>query len=196
MSSFVDEFMQNYGPEVTRGLSSNLGINKNTAMQLIPQVLPLVLGGLRRQKDRHGGAPRVDHILNKYGSAGVLEHITDTMSEKAHDDSVDPRLGGLLGDSGIEATNVLAKNFKLDSSVLMKMIPMVTPIILGALTRKRDTEGAGSSGIASLLDQDGDGSVLDDVAGFLIRGMSGSGRGGRQANVLGGLLGGLFGKKR
>ncbi|MBN1998035.1 DUF937 domain-containing protein [candidate division KSB1 bacterium] len=196
MSSFIDDFMQQYGSEVTKGLTSNLGINKKTAAQLIPQVLPLVLGGLRRQKDDQGGAPRVDHILNKYGSASVLNNILGTMSEKAQDDRVDPRLGGLLGESGIEATKVLANNFKLDSSVLMKMIPMISPIILGALTRKRDTEGAGASGIAALLDQDGDGSVLDDVAGFLLQGLSGSGKRSSQANVLGGLLSGLFGKKR
>jgi len=51
------------------------------------------------------------------------------------------------------------------------MIPVLAPLILGALSRKRDTTGSsGISGIGSLLDANGDGSIIDDVAGFLLRG--------------------------
>ena len=42
--------------------------------------------------------------------------------------------------------------------------------------------------ITKLLDADGDGSIIDDVAGMLLGGNSKKKRG------LGGLLGGLFGK--
>jgi hypothetical protein len=69
----------------------------------------------------------------------------------------------------------------------MKIIPMIAPLVLGALTRKRDSGGAGLAGIANLLDSDGDGNILDDVAGFLTQGQGG--------NLLGGLLGGLLKKK-
>ncbi len=69
----------------------------------------------------------------------------------------------------------------------MKIIPMIAPLVLGALTRKRDSGGLGLQGIAGLLDRDGDGNILDDVAGFLTQGQGG--------NLLGGLLGGLL-KKR
>ena len=40
--------------------------------------------------------------------------------------------------------------------------------------------------ISSLLDSDGDGSILDDVAGMVL--------GGKKSGGIGGLLGGLFGK--
>ena len=195
MANFVEEFMKTLGPEVSKQLSANLGIDENTASQIIPQVAPMILGGLRKQKDEHGGEARIDHILNKYGSASALDNIAGLFSEKAHDKNPDPRLGGLLGDSGVQATNLISKQFGLNSSTAMKLIPMLAPVVLGALTKKRDTEGAGSSGIAALLDRDGDGSVLDDVAGFLMQSLSGSGsqRGG---GLLGSLLGGLFGGKR
>ena len=195
MPGFVDEFMSTFGPQVTKELSKNMGIQKSAANQIVPQLIPMILGGLRKQKDEHGGEARVDHILNKYGSSNVLDNIGGLFSQKAKDESVDPRLGGLLGESGVQATNMIADKFQLDGSIASKLIPMLAPVVLGALTQKRDTEGAGSSGIAALLDQDGDGSILDDVAGFLMQGLFGSGsqRGG---NVLGSLLGGLFGKRR
>jgi hypothetical protein len=195
MASFVDEFMKSMGPEVSRQLSRQLGISKRTAAQLIPQVAPLILGGLKRQKDEQGGAPRVDHILNKYGDPGVLDHIGELFADKAREKNPDPRLGGLLGESGVEAANMMSKQYKMDQGTAARLIPMLAPIVLGFLTRKRDQGGSGSSGIASLLDHDGDGSVLDDVAGFLMQGMAGGG-GRRQGNVLGSLIGGLFGKRR
>jgi hypothetical protein len=93
--------------------------------------------------------------------------------------------------------NFLSNQFKIDGSTATKLIPMLAPVLLGFLTKKRDQEGMGSSGIASLLDQDGDGSVLDDVAGFLLQGMSGSGSSSKgSGGLLGGLLGGLFGGRR
>ena len=79
----------------------------------------------------------------------------------------------------------------------MKIIPMLAPIILGMLNRTRTSGGAGSAGVADLIDQNGDGNILDDVAGFLTQGMGGgqnsqAGAGG----LLGGLLGTLLGGQR
>ena len=194
MANFIEEFMQSMGPEVSKQLASSLGVNKKTASQVIPQVAPLILGGLKKQMQEHGGEARVDHILNKYGSADVLDNIGGLFSDRARDEHPDPRLGGLLGDSGVQAANMISKQFKLKENVAMKIIPMLAPVLLGALTQKRDKGGAGSSGIASLLDADGDGSILDDVAGFLMSGLSGGGS--KKGGALGSLLGGLLGKRR
>ncbi len=182
--------MGSFGPEVSSQLSSKLGLDANTASQILPQVAPMILGGLKRQMEERGGAPRIDHILNKYGSASVLDDIGGLFGMQAKSQNPDPRLGGLLGESGVQAANMLSQNFNLDRNTAMKIIPMLAPIILGFLTQKRDAGGAGSRGIAALLDQNGDGSVLDDVAGFFMRSLGG-GQSSQQAG--GGLLGGLLG---
>jgi len=196
MASFIEEFMGSLGPEVTKQVANNLGIKKKTAEQIIPHIVPMILSGLRKQKDEHGGPERVDHILNKYGNPGVLDNIGDLISQKAREENPDPKLGGLLGDSGVQAANLISQKFGLNASTAMKLIPMLAPLVLGALSRKRDQEGAGTSGIAALLDQDGDGSILDDVAGFLMKGLFGGGGGGQQRrNPLGSILGSLFGRR-
>ena len=195
MGSFIDDLVGSLGGDVSKQVSSTLGIEPDKVMQMLPQVAPLILSGLKKQKDEHGGAERVDHILNKYGSASALDNLGDLFSSKAKDDNPDPNLGGLLGNAGGDAVNFLTNQFNLDGNTAMKLIPMLAPVILGFLTKQRDQGGLGSSGISSLLDQDGDGSILDDVGGFLMQSMGGSSQksGG---NLLGGLLGGLFGKKK
>jgi hypothetical protein len=197
MGGVIDDFMSVLGNDVASQASSKLGVGQDTIKQIIPQIAPLILGGLKRQKDEHGGADRVDHILNKYGDASVLDNLSNLFETKAKDENPDPNLGGLLGSSGGgDAVNVLSNNFNVDGSVLTKLIPMLAPVLLGFLTKKRDTDGLGSSGIASLLDQDGDGSVIDDVAGFLLQGMSEGSTKKSSGGLLGSLLGGLLGGRR
>ncbi|MFC2164081.1 DUF937 domain-containing protein [Acidobacteriota bacterium] len=194
MASFIEELMESFGPEVNRSLSANMGLDQKTVGQVIPAIAPLILGGLKRQMETRGGADRADHILNKYGSADVLNRIDDEIATRSRDENPDPRLGGLLGDSGVQAADTISKQFKIDPSIAMKLIPVLAPIILGALSNKRDKDGLGSNGIASLIDQDGDGQILDDVAGFLMQGLSSSGSG--QGGGLLGMLGGLFSKRK
>lgn len=194
MAGFIDEFLKSYGPEVTQQMSKNFNVDKGTVQKLIPALAPLILAGLKKQKDTQGGDARVDHILNKYGDSSVLNNIKDLISTKAQASQVDPNLGGLLGDNGgLQAAQALGGKLNIDSATIMKMIPALSPLILGALTKKRDTGGKGLTGIGALLDADGDGSILDDVAGFLMKkgGASGSSGGG----ILGTLLKGLGGRR-
>lgn len=191
MPNFLEDFMSSMGPEVAKKLGSSLNVDQGTIQKIIPLVAPMILGGLKKQSENFGGQQRVDHILNKYGSADVLQNLDQLFSKKMNDPKADPKLGGLLGDSGTQAANLISKNFNLDSSTAMKLIPMLAPVILGFLTNKRDSQGAGSSGIASLLDQNGDGSILDDVAGFILNQATGQ----KSGNLLTNLLGSLFGKK-
>lgn len=193
MGNFLDDFMKSVGGNSTGQIANSLGIEQKTVQQMMPQVVPMILGGLKKQKDEHGGETRIDHILNKYGDAGVLNNLSNLFQSKAEDTNPDPNLGGLLGNSGSQAVSMLANQFKLDSGIVSKFIPMIAPMVLGFLTKKRDNEGSGSSGIAALLDQDGDGSILDDVSGFL---MGSSGKSNNLGGTLSGLMGGLFSKKK
>ena len=196
MGDFVKDFMKQFGPDVSQHLSANLGLDQKAATQLIPQVIPMIMGGLKRQMETRGGADRLDHILNKYGSEDVLGRIGEVMSAKAQDANPDPQLGGLLGQSGLQASEMIAQKFGLRSEKAMSLIPMLAPLILGALSKqKNQAGGAGLGGLAALVDRDGDGDILDDITGFLGPALGGgTSKGG--GGLLGSLLGGLSGKKR
>ncbi len=191
MAGLIDEFMKNYGSEVTEQMSSGLNVDQGTVQKLIPKLAPLILSGLKVQKDTMGGDDRVDHILNKYGDSSVLNNIRDLISSKTQDTAADPNLGGLLGaNGGVQAAQTLAKSLNIDPSAIMKMIPTLAPLLLGFLSKKRDTDGSGIKGIGSMLDADSDGRIIDDVAGYLMKGSSATGT-TRGKGILGSLLGGL-----
>jgi len=191
MANFIDEFMKTYGGEVSSQMAANTGLDQKTVQSLLPKLAPLILGGLKKQKDERGGDARVDHILNKYGDPSVLNNIKDLISSKTNDPAADANLGGLLGaNGGIQAAQALGKSLNIDASKIMKMIPALAPIILGALSRKKTTASGGIGGIGSLLDADGDGSIIDDVAGYILKG--GVSQQTKGKSILGSILGGMF----
>jgi len=193
MSNFLDDLMgQLNGGGATDKISSTLGIDPKILQQAIPVIAPMILGGLKNQSENNGGQERVDHILNKYGDPGALTDVDSHVEKMADKDNYDSNLGGLLGNSGSQVTDVLTKNFNLDGGTAAKIIPMLAPLILGYLSKKRDNNPEGSSGFASFLDQNGDGSVVDDVIGFFSNKQqtTNQGSGGGLMDILGGLLGG------
>ncbi|MCX6567010.1 MAG: DUF937 domain-containing protein [Candidatus Aminicenantes bacterium] len=129
--AFLDEFMETFGGQAGKDLSSNLGIKKSAAAQIVPAVVPMILGGLKRQMESQGGTARVDHILNKYGSDSVLNDIAGAIGNRSGQ-AADASLGGLLGNSGLQATDMIAQRFKLDPGLAAKIIPALAPLILGA----------------------------------------------------------------
>lgn len=60
--------------------------------------------------------------------------------------------------------------------------------MLGGNSNERE-----QSFLEQILDADGDGSIVDDVAGMVLGNASGSQQ--KSGGLLGGLLGGVFGKK-
>ncbi|NNG26246.1 MAG: DUF937 domain-containing protein, partial [Ignavibacteriaceae bacterium] len=121
MGNLIEDFIGSMGSEVSQKMSKKTNIDQGTISQLLPVIAPMILGGLKKQKDERGGQDRVDHILNKYGDPSVLGNLDGLFQQKLDDKSTDPNLGGLLGNAGSDATNLLSQNLKgVDSSIVAK----------------------------------------------------------------------------
>ncbi|MEO6693916.1 MAG: DUF937 domain-containing protein [Ignavibacteria bacterium] len=192
MSDFFSDLMNNIGGGAADKIGNTLGIDPNIITQAIPVLAPMILGGLKKQSEDNGGQERVDHILDKYGDPDVLDNVDKHVDQVSNTDNFDTNLGGLIGNSGSQVTDVLSKKFNLDGSTAAKIIPMLAPLIMGYLTKRRDNNPQGSQGFASFLDQNGDGSIVDDVMGFFSgkKDDNNQGSGGGLMDMLGGLLGG------
>ena len=192
MSDLINDLLNSLGGNsATEKIGSSLNIDPNIIQQAIPIIAPMILGGLKKQSENFGGQERVDHILNKYGNPEVLNNVDGHINQSLKQESFDTNLGGLLGNSGSQITDVLSNKFNLDGSTAAKIIPLVAPLILGYLTKSRNTDPQGSAGFASFLDQNGDGSIVDDVVGFFSgsKPQQNEGSGGGLMDILGGLLG-------
>jgi hypothetical protein len=94
-------------------------------------------------------------------------------------------LGSLMGQLGGGGIGEIARTVGVSSSDVTNVLGGAVPAIMAGLTRN-SASGDGAAGLASALDRDHDGSVLDDVMGFL----GGGGDLASGAGILGQVLGG------
>lgn len=200
MSSLLDELLGSIGPGLEENLSRELGIPRNQAGSVIREAGPIIIGGMKRQRDTRGGDPRVEHILEKYGKPDVLDDIGGTVRRQVERRDTDPDLGGLVGGNGERISEHYSEKLNINLDLAKKILPILAPLILGAMTRRRNTSSAGMGGLGAILDRDGDGSILDDIGGYLGGGGGGLGGGGygqaaprrRGGGLLGTILGFLL----
>jgi hypothetical protein len=158
-------------PEGASALSNAL--DRDHDGSILNDVMGMVTGA-----NRNAGAGGID--LNRMlNGAGILSHV--------------------LGGKQSGAIDMISKMSGLDSSKTGSLMTMLAPVIMGALGKAKRENNLDSSGISDLLtgtvkknadsnpllslatkflDQDGDGSIMDDLAGMGMK-----------------MLGGLFGRK-
>lgn len=104
-------------------------------------------------------------------------------------------LMGILGRqlSG-DALSQIGSAIGADEQSTQKAIAAALPALLGGLARNATSSSQGATALASALDRDHDGSVLDDVGGLLSGFLGGSaGSGGGLGSLLGAAVGMLGG---
>ena len=97
--------------------------------------------------------------------------------------NIEGLLGQVLSGNNL---NAISQSIGADESTTSSAIQAALPMLVGALARNASSEG-GASALAGALDQDHDGSVLDDIAGFVLGGGAQQRNG---AGILGHVLGG------
>lgn len=99
--------------------------------------------------------------------------------------NIEGLLGQVMSGGNLGA---ISQTIGADESTTSTAIQAALPMLIGAMARNTQSED-GASALAGALDRDHDGSVLDDIAGFVMGG------GAQQSNGAG-ILGHIFGGKQ
>lgn len=94
-------------------------------------------------------------------------------------------LGSLMQQLGGGGVNEIARSVGLSSSDVGNVLAGAVPAMMAGLTRNAAASG-GAEGLLGALDRDHDGSILDDVMGYLGGGGNLAGGAGILSHVLGG----------
>ena len=191
--SLIKELLSEHGGELAGVLKSQLGLDADQAQGAIESVAPLVLNGLKSQQEA-GGADALSGILSSLGSSeSLLGNLGGLSSLLGGSQQGGNPLEALLGGSsaGGAATNALSKKLGIGGDKAGSIMTMLIPVIFAFIQKKgrEDTKTPDQlTGISAILDRDGDGSALDDIAGMVLN--SKGGRGG-----LGSIIGSLLGRR-
>lgn len=212
MASILDLLQSDLGQTLINGAAQKTGQPSDKTANVLSQAMPLILGAMQRNASTPEGASALNSALSdQRHSGGVLDMLGGLFGDGAGspDDLVNDGagiLGHVLGAKQPQVESALSKSSGMDMDSVSQIIKIAAPILMGVLGKQKQSSNVDQNGIGDLLgsvlgqsgthdqsfieqilDADGDGSIVDDVAGMVLGG-------NKKKGGLGGLLGGLFGK--
>lgn len=212
MSGILDLLNSDLGKTIINGVSGSTGTDQNKTSSVLTMALPVLMKAMQRNASTPQGAEGLMNALSNKHDGSILDNLGGLfgggVDEEVKTDG-DKILGHVLGQKRQGVEQVLGQKSGLDAGSVANILKVAAPILMGVLgkqTRQQNVSSSNGIGdllggmlggssakqeqsfLESILDADGDGSVVDDVAGMLLGGE-------KKKSGLGGLLGGLFGGK-
>jgi hypothetical protein len=212
MASILDLLQTDLGQTLINGAAQKTNTSKDQTANVLSQAMPLILGAMQRNARTPEGAASLSSALeNPKHNGGVLDMLGGLFGDGpgSPDDLVSEGsgiLGHVLGNKQPQVENAISTSSGVNADSVAQILKIAAPIIMGLLGKQKqekqvsqnnigDLLGSvmGQSGshddsfLTTILDADGDGSMIDDVAGMVLGGNN-------KKKGLGGMLGGLFGK--
>ena len=196
MTNLMDLIKSQLTDSVMDQISGQLGTNRKQTEVATDDVLASLIEGLARNTHQTGGADALANALEKDHDGSLLDNLHDVIDGKAVQNN--PRaangtgiLKHILGGNQSGIMDMIGQLSGIGSGKTGSLMTMLAPIVLQMLGKQkrqqnldkdgltsildntvkqtRTTQGGASGGLLkSLLDKDGDGSIVDDVAGMVL----------------------------
>jgi hypothetical protein len=194
--NFLDELNSQYGSQVSSHLSSQFGLDPSQTEGILAKAAPFLLGGLRGQMEQGADESALRGVIESHADEGGLNDLGGYFSRAAEGGgggAGGPDISGLLGGNQSHAAQALGNQLGISPDLMAKILPLLLPLILGAVLQKsRSGGGGGGGGMPQGGGGGGDGG-LGSILGGVLGGGSGGGGGGGMGDVLGAVLGGAGG---
>jgi hypothetical protein len=169
-------------------VSRQLGVGEAQASTAIKAAVPLLVGALQRGASSPTGLDSLAGALDRDHDGSVLDDIGGFLGGGGGGAAGAGAgiLGHVLGSRQNNVAASLGKSTGLDTGQILQLLTMLAPLVMGALGRAKRQGPAGSGGLTDILggatrqvdqqapdlmsslgrmlDTDGDGSPIDDIA--------------------------------
>lgn len=212
MAGILDLLNSDLGKTIISGVSGSTGTDQDRTGSVLTMALPVLMKAMERNASTPEGAEGLLGAIKGKHDGSILDNLGDLFGGGVNEEVVndgDKILGHVLGAKRDGVQQVIGQKSGLDSGSVANILKVAAPILMGVLGKQASQNNVSSTNdlggllggllggnetkneqsfLEKILDADGDGSIIDDVAGMVLGGGS-SKKGG-----LSGLLGGLFGK--
>ena len=212
MAGILDLLNSDLGKTIISGVAGSTGNDTNKTSSVLTMALPVLMKAMQRNAATPQGAEGLMGAIQGKHDGSILDNLGGLFGGGVNDDVKQDGqkiLGHVLGAKQNGVEKIIGEKSGLDAGSVANILKVAAPILMGVLGNQAKQQNVSSSNgigdllggmlggnsaekeqsfLESILDADGDGSVIDDVAGMVLG--NASKKGG-----LGGLLGGLFGGK-
>ncbi|TDQ29722.1 DUF937 domain-containing protein [Tenacibaculum caenipelagi] len=214
MAGILDLLNSDLGKTIVSGVAESTGQDTNKTSSVLTMALPVLMKAMQRNTSTREGAEGLIGALNKH-DGGILDNLGDLFTGGVNTDILQDGskiLGHVLGNKQQGVEQIIGQKSGISASAVADILKTAAPILMGILGKQSRQENVSTSDdlggliggllggnsaqkeqsfLEQILDADGDGSIVDDVAGMVL----GNADKQKSGGLLGGLLGGVFGKK-
>jgi len=190
-------------------LSQHIGAEPEQTAQATNGIFATLLGGLANNASSEGGLSSLASALDRDHDGSILDDLAGMVGGMMQGSGQDTRatngtgmLNHILGDRQEVAAEQIGQSSGLSAGQVMKLLPILAPIVMSVLGKARSQGGLDLGSLANVLmggaqqaqQQGGMGDLLGNILGSV---MGGGGQQQQQSggDLLGSVLGGLFGKR-
>lgn len=201
MFSLQDLLGQDQGNQAVDQISRNIGADNSAVSSAIQLALPMILNGLANNASTPQGAQNLDNALSNDHDGSILGDIGSLagMIFGGQQAAPPPRqadAGGILshifgGNQG-NVTQQVSQQSGLNIGQVAQILMFLAPIVMGYLGKQKQEQGLDANGLQNMLgqqqqqiqqspqgsflermlDSDGDGSAMDDIASMAFKYMT------------------------
>lgn len=175
-------------------LSQQIGGDKEQTASAASGIITTLLGGLAKNASSQEGADALAGALDRDHDGSIFSNLAGLLGGQEQTSTTNGLgiLQHILGDKTGGAASMIGQLSGLSSDQSGNLMQLLAPILMGALGQAKQQNGLDGGGVASLLsnlvtqqssnsstsplmnlatqflDKDGDGSIMDDVAGMVM----------------------------
>jgi len=176
MAGLIDMIINN--PAIAKTIAKQVGIDLDDAGSIIGKLAPILMGGAKSNLESDKNSGGLLKHLESSNYADMFDKPEESIRKGKYTDMGNDILAELTGskENSREVARHVEKETGVSSSIIKSILPMLAPMIIGALTKKtapvinefnQQKRSSGLDGIlSSLIDQDNDGSMIDDIMGM------------------------------
>ncbi|HJR17727.1 MAG TPA: DUF937 domain-containing protein [Gemmatimonadales bacterium] len=186
--ALLEILQQRLGSDAVNQISRRLGADPGTTSNAIDAALPLLISALARNTSDGEQAKSLANAVSQDHDGSVLNDVPGFVS-RASEKPGQGILSHVLGGRQQTVQNGLSQVTGLEAGKTGTLLTLLAPLVMGALGRAKNENGLDAGGLSTLLtgeqehlkqaapgimgglsrflDQDNDGSIMDDVGGML-----------------------------
>ncbi len=212
MAGILDLLNSDLGKQIISGVSGSTGNDSSKTSSVLTMALPVLMKAMERNAASPEGAEGLMNALSNKHDGSILDNLGGLFDGGVEENVTQDGAGILshiLGNKQQGVEQVIGQKAGIDAGAVGNILKVAAPLLMGVLGKQKSEQNVSNSAdlsgllggllggnetkneqnfLEKILDADGDGSVIDDVAGMLLGGNK------KESGGLGGLLGGLFGK--
>ena len=193
MSSIFEALTEQLGGAALDQISGQIGADRSTTEKAMPAALGSLMAALAGNAAKGDGAKALDNALARDHDGGLLDDLGGFLSNPSGGTGI---LKHVLGGKQPAVEAGISQSTGLDAAAVGQLLKTLAPVVMGALGKERRRGGldagslagmlanerrqvakrapAGSDLLTSILDADGDGQIIDDLASKVGGGLLGN----------------------